>query len=84
MDLLRISLSAFVLFVFVGLFFFLTEERSFAYSLTKAICEGNTCRDYEIICAGRGEVVSMTPLTGFVTFPSDWKDTRVKKELCVP
>ncbi len=68
----------------LGLFFFLPEERSFTYSLTKAICEGTTCRDYQITCSERGELVSMAPLTGFVTFPSDWKDTRVKNELCVP
>ena len=51
---------------------------------TKAICEGTTCRDFLITCAPNNSVVGMTPLTGFVTFPKDWKDTRIEKSLCVP
>lgn len=82
MNLLSLSLSVCVVFLMLGLFFFMSEERSFTYSLTKAICEGTTCRDYHITCSEQGAVISMAPLTGFVTFPSDWKDTRNATTLC--
>lgn len=54
------------------------------YSYTKAICEGNSCQDYEIVCEGK-ELVSMTPITGRVTFSKDWKDPRddeTKNRIC--
>lgn len=80
----NISLAlSFILVIFLLSFFFsLEQSSSFSYSLTKAICEGNTCRDYEIRCADNGDVVAMVPLTGFVTFPSSWIDTREKGSLC--
>lgn len=78
--LLAISLVVFLFFFFIfSLFQRPTEE----YILTKALCEDTTCRDYKITC-NEGRVISMTPLTGFVTFPTDWEDTREKKELCAP
>ncbi len=45
------------------------------YSYTKAICDENSCQDYEIVCKG-GEVLSMKPITDPVIFPSDWEDPR--------
>lgn len=82
MNLVRLILSACLVFLILGLFFFMPEERSFTYSLTKAICEGTTCRDYQVSCTDQGDVISMVPLTGFVTFPSNWNDTRNATTLC--
>lgn len=70
-------------FVFFYFFHDRDERNDPSFTLTKALCEGTTCRDYEIRCEGE-QVISMAPLTGFVTFPSDWKDTRESKALCTP
>lgn len=53
------------------------------YTLTRAMCEGTTCRDYTIRCADNGTMIAMVPLTGFVTFPGSWKDTRNLTSLCL-
>ena len=52
------------------------------YTHTRALCQGNTCRDYKITCNG-SEVLDVAPVTGFITFDEDWKDTREEKELCL-
>ena len=82
----RIILTLSVLFLLgiVILLYSFNEPRSFSYSLTKAICEGVTCRDFSITCESNGSIVSMVPITGFVTFPSSWEDTRAGKSLCTP
>ncbi len=56
----------------------------FDRTLTKAVCSGNTCRDYFVECLN-GEVKSISPISGFVVFPDDWRDTRgfeERSELC--
>jgi len=46
------------------------------YSYTKAICEGDTCQDYVILCNGQ-ELISQTPITGAqMKIPSGWEDPR--------
>ena len=52
------------------------------YTHTRALCEGNTCRDYKITCEGNN-TLEVIPVTGFITFDEDWKDTREEKELCL-
>ena len=50
-------------------------DEKFDYAWTKALCEGNQCRDYLITCS-KGEIAEMTPITGFVTFSDNWQDPR--------
>jgi len=47
------------------------------YTHTKAICnENNFCKDYKITC-NRGEVESISPITGaFVQHNKNWRDPR--------
>lgn len=67
-------LSFFVVFHF-------SNSETFEKTYTEALCENNACQDYLIECSGT-EVKSMRPISGLVTFPTDWKDARPKKELC--
>ena len=53
----------------------------FDYSLTKAVCYGNKCQDFEVKCLNE-KVISMAPISGFITFGGDWKDLREDKGLC--
>lgn len=48
---------------------------------TRALCSGQTCRDFLVSCSDR-DVVELKPISGFVTFSENWKDLREKKELC--
>lgn len=71
-----------VLALAVGIFWFtgyagINSEgaREFDYIWTKAICDDNVCRDYEIKCMD-GEVVDVSPVSGFVVFSSIWEDPR--------
>ncbi len=48
---------------------------------TRALCFGQTCRDFLVSCSGT-KVMDLTPISGFVTFSDDWVDLREKKELC--
>ena len=52
---------------------------SFDYSWTKAICEDNKCRDFEIKCLS-GELIEMTPISGEVIFDDNWRDLRDEEE----
>lgn len=73
-----------ILFLILGLFFWnidFTESKDFERTWTTAICEGNKCRDFEVRCLG-DEVLSKSPITGFVIFGEDWIDRRENKELC--
>jgi len=58
-----------------------SNDFGFDYVYTKAICDGNKCRDFEIACLD-GEAIRMDPVTGTVTFPFDWVDGRKDRELC--
>lgn len=73
--------SALVLVVNQGITGFASQESEFDYTWTKAICEGNTCRDYEITCKD-GEAIEINPVSGFVVFDPDWEDLREDTELC--
>jgi len=88
----RILILVMILLVLTGVFLvrLLSENVTGAaisnsrYSYTKAICEGNSCVDYEVVCNG-DELVDMKPVTGAVIFPSDWEDPRdeeMKNKLC--
>ena len=87
--LILISLLVFVFLVIVGNLFLLSlgitgkviDEKEFDYQHTKAICEGNTCRDFAVKCKD-GKAIQVTPISGFVTFDETWKDSREDKELC--
>ena len=57
------------------------QDVAFSYEHTKAICEKNTCRDYIVTCANK-KVISIAPISGFVTFSENWQDTREKTPLC--
>jgi hypothetical protein len=50
------------------------------HTLTKAICQGNLCQDYEIACNNKS-VVSLSPTGNIVQFSSDWKDPRTYEEI---
>ncbi len=52
------------------------EINSREYSYTKAICEGDSCQDYVIVCNG-SKVLSKEPITGAsITIPTNWEDPR--------
>ena len=53
----------------------------FDRTLTKAVCSGQTCRDFLVTCSG-SEVLDLKPISGFVTFGDGWVDKRVNKILC--
>ncbi|MCH7568770.1 MAG: hypothetical protein IIA87_05090 [Nanoarchaeota archaeon] len=81
--LLIIVVGSLFAFVSSGFSFeFESEEKPFDYTWTKALCDGNTCQDYEIVCLN-GEVKSTRPVSGFVTFSKNWEDPRENREtLC--
>ena len=81
--LLIIVVGSLFAFVSSGVVFNLeSEEKPFDYIWTSAICEGNTCQDYEITCLN-GEVKNTRPVSGFVTFSKNWEDPRENREaLC--
>lgn len=45
------------------------------YSHTKAICNETHCRDYLIVCE-ENDIISKTPITGFISHGPEWKDPR--------
>ncbi|MEK6811631.1 MAG: hypothetical protein AABX96_03935 [Nanoarchaeota archaeon] len=47
---------------------------------TRAVCSGNTCRDYEFRCLN-GRIISSRAISGFVTFSDDWVDNRDEKDI---
>ena len=57
-------------------------DREFDYQWTKAICDGNKCRDYNVTCKD-GKVLDMVPITGEVIFDENWIDPReINDSLC--
>ena len=86
----KLFIIAFILLFFISILFtFIVphylnsnlKEVNFDYQHTKAICEGNKCQDFLVTCK-KGEVLEMNPISGFVTFSSDWQDARENKDLC--
>ena len=57
------------------------KKVDFDKTLTRAFCSGQTCQDFLVTCFG-SEVVGLEPISGFVTFGSEWVDRREKRELC--
>lgn len=49
-------------------------------SWTKAVCDGNSCIDINITCAG-DKVISMELSSDLKKFPPSWKDLRTQEEL---
>lgn len=74
-----VLLTIVVFFLVVGPLHYSKSEpiRTFTY----ALCEKNTCQDYLIECSDE-KMISMRPISGLVTFPIEWQDTREKRELC--
>jgi hypothetical protein len=72
----------FVLFssLFFGFFYLYNFDNDVDRQWTKALCDGNVCRDYLISC-NDANVVSMRPISGLVTLDENWVDTRNSK-LC--
>ncbi|MGV8142031.1 MAG: hypothetical protein ACP5NS_00145 [Candidatus Pacearchaeota archaeon] len=57
-------------------------QREFYFdTYTRALCSGQTCRDFVVSCKG-SEIIDIKPISGFVTFGRDWEDRRVEKYLC--
>ena len=57
------------------------QKDVFHDTYTRALCSGQMCRDFLVTCSGN-EAVSLEPISGFVTFSSEWVDTREERELC--
>ncbi len=54
------------------------------YSYTKAVCNENSCQDYEIECEGN-KVVNMKAVGKVVQLPENWQDLRdeeMREKLC--
>jgi len=81
----RLIVFSTLLIFFIGLSLVysknIEQEAKFSSTYTRAFCSGQTCRDFLVACSG-GEIVSLTPISGFVAFGSEWVDLREKKELC--
>ncbi len=60
-------------------YFGITGNTIGRHSYTKAICEGNACRDYEISCQNT-QILYKQPITEEVYFSEDWEDPRSEKE----
>ena len=81
-----ILIGMLMLVAFAGISYaygFDNQESSYEYSWTTAICSGNSCQDFLIVCNDK-EVVDTQPLTGLVTFSDGWEDPRGEdeKRLC--
>ncbi|NCN99432.1 hypothetical protein COU62_04810 [Candidatus Pacearchaeota archaeon CG10_big_fil_rev_8_21_14_0_10_35_219] len=74
-------ITALLIMGVVGVTGFLMDDDKWDRTWTTAICSGNQCRDYLVICSGQ-EVVDMVPISGLVTFDEGWEDPRGKGELC--
>ena len=48
---------------------------------TRALCSGQTCRDFLVSCSG-SKILDLKPISGFVTFGDDWVDLREDRNLC--
>ena len=61
------------------------EQREYDMMWTKAICDENSCQDYEIRCKDN-KVISQTPITGAIlVVDNNWEDPRPKEmqeQLC--
>ena len=57
----------------------ISSGNNFDYSWTKAICDGNKCKDYKIKCLDE-KVAEMIPITGEIVFSASWSDLRINKE----
>lgn len=42
---------------------------------TKAICNNNSCQDFEITCQGK-ELIDIKPISNIVIFDDSWEDSR--------
>jgi hypothetical protein len=61
-------------------FYYSNPNKFIEYSTwTKAVCEGNKCRDVKIYCLN-GEIVSIQPITSWITFSEGFVDLRSEKE----
>lgn len=78
-----ILLILFILIVisaeFINLAGSIAQEKIETSSWTKAICQGNECQDFLILCSGK-ELIEMKPLTGLIVFSDSWVDTRSQEQ----
>ena len=61
--------------------YYVMFDYDFIDSYTSAVCSGNICQDYSFTCNG-GEIVESVPVSGYVTFSSNWVDLRENKHGC--
>ena len=74
--------------LFTIMAYFFTDDFSYGFdydssyrTYTTAFCSGQTCRDFVVSCSGK-DVVSLKPISGFVSFGDGWVDLRDERELC--
>lgn len=71
------SLTLFI--VLLSSFFAHTETETFSHTYTKAICEGNRCADYFVVCNNQ-EIYGVQKITADVVFDNYWEDLRTEEE----
>ena len=54
--------------------------KEYDYSFTKAICDKDSCQDYEIVCEN-GSVLSTSPITEKISHTENWEDPRTEEEI---
>ena len=72
------SLLILLLIINTNFIYFAANNKTgfdYDHTWTKAICNKNVCRDFEIKCLN-GEILEMKPITGFVVLDDDWVDER--------
>lgn len=81
----KLLILGLLLLVFTCSFFvagyYIIFDNDFLNTHTRAICDGNMCKDYEFTCLD-GQVVSSTPIGGYVVFEENWTDLRQSKRQC--
>ena len=79
-----IILFCLLLIVFTCFFvagYYVMFDEDFTTTYTRAVCNGNTCADYEFTCFN-GEIVNSVLISGLVTFDMNWTDLREDKNRC--
>jgi hypothetical protein len=83
----KISKIMWVIFILLSSILFILISKFIAgenvkidHTLTKAICLGNSCQDYNISCKNQN-IISMTPTGDVAKFSPDWKDPRTSQEI---
>lgn len=79
----KLIILGFLVLLFTCSFFvagyYIMFDFPFSGTYTKAVCSSNVCQDYLFTCFD-GEIIKKEPISGFVTFGSDWVDLRTEEE----